>query len=248
MKKLLLFISAAFTLGLAGCFETTEEITLNEDGTGTYVNISDMSNVIPMAKNMGGAQQIPNIDSSFALGQSKESTEGMSEADVALLTTGKMHMKINLDDEKFVSTATFPISSVNDIPKINKLLAQSSIKAVMSQMNAGGQMPAGIDQMGEPSSFADYYTLEYENGEIKRKLNKDKHATLSSDKYLTGLQEAAAMGIPITHTLVINLPRPAEKIEGKNAKLSDDKKKVTVSGTIDDLFESPEKLEFKVKY
>jgi len=248
MKKLLLFLSAAVTLGLTGCFETTEEITLNDDGSGTYININDMSKLIPILKNMGAADQLggKSIDTSFALGTSKESIEGLSEDDAGLLKKGTMNMKMNIEDEKMVATMNFPFASLNDIPKINKLTAKSMTQSLTSQM--GGNMPPGMDQMPEPSSFSDYYTLEYESGEIKRKLNKEKHATLASDKYLTQLQEAAAMGIPITHSLVINLPRPAEKIEGKNAKLSEDKKKVTVSGSIDDLFDNPEKLEFKVKY
>ena len=56
------------------------------------------------------------------------------------------------------------------------------------------------------------------------------------------------MGLSVTSTLIINLPRPAEKIEGSNAKLSDDKMQVTVKVDIDDFFDSPEKLEFKVKF
>ena len=88
MKKLLLFLSAAFTLGLTGCFETTEEITLNEDGSGTYININDMSKLIPVLKNMGAADQFGDrkkLDTSFALGTSKESIEGLTEEDAALL-------------------------------------------------------------------------------------------------------------------------------------------------------------------
>ncbi len=249
MKKLVLFLSASLTIFLTGCFETTEEITLNEDGTGTYVNINDMSKVIPIMKNMGaGTEQLAGrtMDTSFALGMNKESTDGLTEEEVALLKTGSMRMKMNMEEEKMVGTMTFPLSSINDIPKINKLAAKSMLQSLMSQM--GSSIPPGMDNMPEPSSIGDYYTLEYEKGELKRKLNKDKYATVASDKYLSQIQEAGAMGIPITYTVVINLPRPAEKLEGKNAKLSEDKKKVTVMGTIDEFFDSPDKLEFKVKY
>ena len=56
------------------------------------------------------------------------------------------------------------------------------------------------------------------------------------------------MGIPVGVTCIINLPKPAEKVEGKNVTLSDDKKKVTIKADLDDLFNDPEKLEFKIKY
>jgi hypothetical protein len=249
MKKLFLFLFAGITLGLTGCFETTEEITLNEDGSGTYVGIFDMSKLVPVLKNMGMGDQVSGktMDSSFALGITKESTEGLSEDDIMLLKKGTMKVKMNMDDEIMKSTMNFPFSSLKDLPRINKLTSKSMMQSLMSQM--GGSLPPGAkEQMGEPSSMADYYTLEFESGELKRKLNKEKYANVASDKYLSQMQEAGAMGIPITYTVIINLPKPAEKLEGKNAKLSDDKKQVTVKGTIDEFFDSPEKLEFKVKY
>ena len=111
-----------------------------------------------------------------------------------------------------------------------------------------GGMPMGSDAMPPPSSFDDYYTLEFSNGELKKKLNKEKYANVDKDEFLNGMKQAAAMGIPVTNTYIINLPRPAEKAEGKNVKLSEDKMKVTISSTMDDFYDNPEKLEFKIKY
>lgn len=54
MKKLLLSLFA-FTFLLVGCLETTQEITINEDGSGTVVNTNDFSALIGLAKQMGGA-------------------------------------------------------------------------------------------------------------------------------------------------------------------------------------------------
>ena len=98
------------------------------------------------------------------------------------------------------------------------------------------------------SSLDDYYKLSFSKGELKKSLDKEKYAGATSDGYLAGLKQATSMGIEVTSTWVINLPRPAEKVEGKNAKLSEDKMKVTVKVRLDDFFETPESLEFKIKY
>ena len=58
----------------------------------------------------------------------------------------------------------------------------------------------------------------------------------------------SGMGSPITVNYVINLPRPAKKVEGKAAKLSEDKQKVTVSVTSDDFFDDPSKFEYRIEY
>ena len=45
-----------------------------------------------------------------------------------------------------------------------------------------------------------------------------------------------------------NLPKPAKKAEGKNVKLSEDKKKVTITTSAEDFFEDVSKLEFRIEY
>ena len=52
MKKILVSLLAGSAILLTSCFETTQEITLNADGSGTYVNTSDMSKILTIAKNM----------------------------------------------------------------------------------------------------------------------------------------------------------------------------------------------------
>jgi hypothetical protein len=65
---------------------------------------------------------------------------------------------------------------------------------------------------------------------------------------MQAMKEMAGQGMPINTTLIFNLPRPAKKAEGKNVKLSADKKKVTITSSIDDFFDDVTKLEFKIEY
>jgi hypothetical protein len=122
-----------------------------------------------------------------------------------------------------------------------------TLKGRAGDMGGGGGADQ-LQQMPEMSSFDDYYTYEFSNGELKKKLNKEKFAGVESDEYLKGMKEAAGMGLNMKVTYVINLPRPAKEVEGKGVKLSDDKKKATISAEIDDFFDNPSLLEFKIKY
>jgi len=65
---------------------------------------------------------------------------------------------------------------------------------------------------------------------------------------MKSLQQMSGMGSPVTVNYVVNLPRKAKKVEGKAVKLSDDKKKVTVSVTSDDFFNDPSKFEYRIAY
>jgi hypothetical protein len=52
----------------------------------------------------------------------------------------------------------------------------------------------------------------------------------------------------INVTTKFMLPRPAKKAEGKNLKLSDDKKTVTVICPVSDIYTAPRNFEYKIEY
>ena len=249
MKKILVILFAGLAILLTSCFETTQEITLNEDGSGVYVNTNDMGKVLTIAKNMGAASsdKMPQkMDTSFSFASAADSIPDLSAEDKELLKKGSMHITLDLEEEKFISTMNFPFTSLEDIKEFNRLSGKMMMVNMKSKMPA--EMSMGNQNMPEPSSFDDYYTLEFSKGELKKKLNKEKYANVDKDDFLNGLKQAGEMGIPVTSSYIINLPRPAEKAEGKNVKLSDDKRKVTITSSMDDFYDNPEKLEFKIKY
>lgn len=250
MQKLILSLLASVTFFLTGCLETTQEITLQEDGSGTYVNSNDLGKVLAVLKNIGGGtgDNIPSepMDTSFTFGDMAASMENLSEEEKEILKKGSMHLTMNYDEETFISTMTFPFSTLDEIQKINHLSGKVMSESMKDKIP--GEMQGTDNTMPAPSSFDDYYILEFSKDKLTRKLNKEKFAVVESDEFLNGLKEAAAMGLPVQNTFIINLPRPAEKAEGKNVKLSADKMKVTILSTMGDFYDNPENMEFKIKY
>ena len=98
------------------------------------------------------------------------------------------------------------------------------------------------------SEVDDYYKYEYKKGKISKKLNKEMYAHVENDKTLASLKEMNQMGISSTMKTIFNLPRPAKKAEGKGVKLSSDRKKVTIEGSLDDFFEDASYFEYEIEY
>ena len=252
MKKIIVSVLIASSLLLAGCFESTQEITLNEDGSGTVSNTTDMSAIIAMVKQMGGGKDLgklseQSIDSSFSLAPGADSIPNLTPQEKELIRKGTASISVSMKEEKFVTNIKLPFNTAGEIARCNKLSAKVLSETMKSQI-PDGSMPAGGQEIPEPSSIDDYYTYEFSNGELKRKLNKEKFAHAANDEYLKGIKEAAGMGLEMKANYIINLPRPAKEVEGKGVKLSADKKKVTISLGIDDFFEDPSLLEYKIKY
>src|SRR5436190_20396330 len=116
MKKFIASLLVCSSLLLAGCFESTQEITLNEDGSGTLSNTTDLSALIGLTKQMGGAEQIEKapqqvMDSTVSMEKGADSIPNLTPAEREMARKGILRIKMNLKEEKFVTNMAFPFKS-----------------------------------------------------------------------------------------------------------------------------------------
>ncbi len=252
MKKILILVSFLTAFVLTGCLDTTEEIIMNEDGTGMISVTNDMSASIAMAKQMSGEEPDADemeepVDTTLSLANEAEKNPSLSDQEKEWVKKGTLRLIMNMKEDKMIIGMKFPFSNVNEIAGIRELSAKMMEKK-MSNPDEGGMAIPGMEDAPEPSRFDDYYETNFGNGIIERKVNKEKYANAQNDEYLKSMLEMAGMGAPMMTTYIINLPKPATKAEGKSVKLSEDKKKVTVHVSVDDFFNAPESLEFRIEY
>ncbi len=251
MRKIYLSLIAAGAIVLfSGCYDTIQELTLNKDGTGTISYTNDMSALIAMAKQMGGGEQLENagkgkMDSTISLSQMADSIPGLTAPEKAMVKTGTLHINMDMEAEKFFTKLSFPFSTPAQIASLNQLSGKIMGESTKKQVSAG---MGGGDDMPEMTSFDDYYTLSFSKGSLIKALNKEKYAAVADDAFLKGMKETAGMGLALKATYIINLPKPATKVEGKAIRLSEDKKTVTLTADIDDFFTDPSLLEYKIIY
>ena len=250
MKKLLGSLLVSGLLILSSC-DTTREITLNENGSGTLVTTTDMSGLIGIAKMSGKDldKEDKSIDTTIALDKMVDSIPDLTSDEKALVKKGVLGLVMNMKEEKLVTRMEFPFDNSSQIKKLDEVSTKVMQQAMQKEASEGKDDAPAIpeDQMPK-ATIDDYFTVTYEKGLIQRKHIPEKYATVGEDQGMQALKEVSAQGMPINTTLIFNLPKPAKKIEGKNAKLSEDKKKVTITTSIDDFFDDVTKLEFKVEY
>ena len=196
----------------------------------------------------------------------KDSLKNLNDAEKKIAATGTLKIQVDAKEDKLNFTFTFPFSNTSEIAPIQNVLKKAKedvIENIMAKltgeegnkkgdnedvracltwektMSKKKEMGANLDQ---------YYTTVYEKGKFSRKLNKEKYANVRDDKTLKSMQEMAQMGMSVNMKTVINLPKPAKKAEGKGVKLSDDKKKITIEGTLDDFFEDGSYFEYNIEY
>ncbi len=251
MKKILLPLFA-ISLLITGCLENTQEITINKDGSGTLSSTSDMSAILGLAKSMGGAdmEKIPDekVDTTISMNEGADSIPGLTAEERELVRTGTLKVNMDMAGEKLVTNMLFPFKNAGEITTLSKLSSKMISETIKNKAGGDGDSPIGEEGMPEMSSFDDYFSTVYSKGLIVKTLNAEKYATADSDQFLARVRQTAAMGLLMKSTYIINLPSPATKAEGKGLTISEDKKKVTIEADINDFFDEPSKLEFRIEY
>lgn len=264
MKRLLGLSAIIGLFILSGCLDTVEETTFNDDGSGIYVTTADMSKMFAMLGAMGTdndkMKDIEKLDydTTMALIDMKDSSINLTAEERKLIEKGTARLIMNYKKEKFSASFSIPFSKPADIAAINKLLKSATGTAFSKGLKKavpGGEkgddedMPLmGDGDGGGKPDLSDYFDFTYEKSKLKKKVNKAKYAKVKDDKDLQSLMEMGQMGMPVSFKTVINLPKPAKKAEGKGVKLSDDKKTITIEGTLDDFMEDASKFEYEIEY
>lgn len=249
MKTIVLLLLAGGMVLLNSC-QTTKEISIQDNGEGTLVTTSDMSGLISLAKMAGKDEDLKKldmdekVDTTIALGDLVDALTQLTGEEKAMLKKGILGLNIDLSNEKLVTVLNVPFSDPSQINQLDALSAKIAQEILKKQIDSSG---SESEEQLPSASFDSYFTTTYSKGLIEKKLDTEKYAKVDSDENMKGMKEMAGMGVMNTVT-IFNLPRPAKKAEGKNVVLSEDKKKVTITSSMEDFFDEASKLEYRIEY
>lgn len=259
MKKHLIVLLLAVVTFFAGCIDTTEELTIAPDGTGTYhigMDMSGLFDMMEMLKAMdtsatvaSGNKKNETMDTTMNMRDFTDTSSTLSTEEKALMRNAKMKMVMNEGERLFKIDMNFPFTKITDVEKLMAISESGNGGNIMGKIMKGAPQSelegAGNGQMPDINS---YYDTKVTANLIERTLNKEKYSTLKNNEQAQGMQQAGDMLESFKMNTVINLPRAAKSVTGKNAELSADKKKLTIKATLMDLFQNPEAFAYRVEY
>jgi hypothetical protein len=257
MKKLfrLLLVCTTFFI-LAGCFDTTEEITIEKNGSGVYQVNADFSGFFELIESLksmdtsanSSLKQIPsNIDTIIQLRTFTDTASDLSAEDKALLHDATVNLVMNDKDKVFKMLMKYPYKDINDVQKIIKL--SQSGNNIIGKALQGKEAPQMDVQSGQGMpDFNNVYDITFKKGLIEKKINEDKLKQFQENEQMSSMKQAIEVMPEASISTVIHLPKPAKKAEGANVKLSDDKKTITIKSTLNELFNNPNSLSYRVEY
>jgi hypothetical protein len=255
MKILKIVLFLFVTIGFTGCLDIYEKIDVKKDGSGAVTMDMDMSQMLEMLQQYMGKEDLEKkglakMDTTINMKDILDSVTTLPADKKALLSTGTVHIKLDMDAKVFTTHMTFPFSNQENLQKLYATLGDGSLGTAQLFKNLGGDQ--GGAGAGGPSpdinQFNGIYDFTCHDGLMTKKVNQDKWKALLADPQMAQVKQAAQMGVEINYTTTIVLPRPVKKVDNATAKLSDDKKTVVMKFNLVDAFDHPEQFGYSIEY
>ena len=252
MLKFVLFVFV--TIGFTGCLDIYEKIDVKNDGSGSVTMDMDMSQMLEMIEQYMGQQGmekagLTKMDTTINMKDVLGGVDSLPADKKAVLSAGSVHIRLDTAAKVFTTHMNFPFTSQDNLQKLYATLGDGSLGTAQLFKNLGGDEGGGG---GAPNpdinQFNGIYDFRCHDGLITKKVNQDRWKVLQNNPQLAQIKQAGQMGIEINYTTTIVLPRPVKKIDNAIAKLSDDKKTVTMKFNLIDAFNHPEQFEYTIAY
>ena len=170
----------------------------------------------------------------------------------ALLRDGTMRIKMNMAEKQFLLKMNYPFSSLEKLQQLNTQLGSSGAGFGSLMKGMGGAQPGTEQQASSGDNEMDQllgaFDYNIKNGSIEKKLNKDKLQKILDNPKMAEMKQGADMGIEVLYNVTYKLPRPAKSVSNAKAKLSDDKRTVTIRNNLMEIFTKAESFEYKIEY
>lgn len=256
MKKFWTGVVVVFVLIFAGCYEINEEITINQNGSGTYVTKMDMSALLQMMQSMASEEEIQKsglnrvIDTVINLKSVLDTAKDVTAEQKRLFEDGKMKLKVDLKESIFTADVNFPFKSLNDLQALMSGSGTGGLSEVFKQVFAKNDSARQGNSMDDQAldQINNVFDVTISNNKIEKKLNKEKYDSLMAKPELAQARQMMGGGFEILYTTTIKLPRPVKKSNNEMIKLSADKKTVTMRYDILKMFETPDKFAYTIEY
>ena len=258
MKKIFYFFIAAFTVMLTACIDTEEKTVINENGSGDFSIAMDMGKMIAAVKQMGqGDKKMEKKDTVIYFKSFVDTSTSLTAQEKEMLHDGKLSMKMDVDNDEMKIVIENQFKKLEQLAYLKENLPKM-IEKVKPMGNAGGDSPFGGAAMGGDGNgqelklnpVEELYKFSSTSNSMSYKLiNKEKALKqIANDPNIASIKQMGPMMGDMIYTTTIVLPRPATKVEGSNAKLSADKKTLTVKTNITEVLDKPELLEYLVEF
>lgn len=240
-KSFLLFI--ILIISLTSCM-FTEEISINNNGSGTYSFKMDMGKMMESLSGMSPSDSLksPEVLDTIVLfrdllEENKDSIANLNKEDkeiIEALKDLKLHMQVDEEKGKMLMDFKLDFKDISELKNMEQKIAKA--QALNEQKKDDKSMPskADVTYKFDGKTFIREVTLKDLSED---KLKEVDESIKQSSTFLEGS----------VYRLVYHFEKEIKNVSFKGATISDDKKTMTIEMPMDSIIKNPKLLNFKVK-
>jgi len=263
MKKNYFLIAIFACILLASCFEAEEKTVINKDNSGTYSVTIDVSGMIQQIQSMtskspADAMGIAKSDSVIYFKDFTDTSTVLTTEEKEMLKDGSMSIHIDSENDDIKFAISIPFKNVTELPKLKQQLtiAMNKIKLTDKLMSdsvsdeLSGMMQKGPDASMVMNPIEGAYNLSVDSKMISNKLVDSSFVDrlLSGNSTLQAIKQMAPMFGDLKYKTTYVLPVEIKNYKGSNPELSSDRKTISFTSGLTNLFDTPAILEYQVTY
>lgn len=255
-QYLFFILIVVFTATLTSC-DIREEITFENDGTGSILYTYDLSAVMGIMPT-SDANTKEDVDTILDFDQLMSSEEFKKEYEDSIKNLSAeqkeafdalkgMTMQLKMNSETWITGFGWSFENINNLKdaftKINNAQnfqngnEEEGMKETPLYKNMSGENQ-DVKYSFDGNSFTRLVSVKEEiSEEDKNKIKKTLKMSGDSEKLLSNLK----------YTIILNFPKPIKTIDNKNAKFSNNRKTVEINYPIDTYIYKPKLLSLNIK-
>jgi hypothetical protein len=251
MYKKIVFAACFMCLVCMSCLDTEERISLNADNSGTYQLNMDLSKMLAQMKAfMPQSDSLMPKDEQDKVVPLLQLIDSASAEQKALFNEGTMLVHANQDSNELSITFVVPFKNTKDLASIKQhLLDIVDIKKISEGVSgAAGMGDEATRGMALLTPTTTGFSFSADKHSISNQLSKKPMLdSLLNDQSIQQFRMLSFMG-GINYKTIFELPTPVKNYKGQASEISDDRKTVTFTNTLTELFETPQVFEYKIDW
>jgi len=240
--KTLLFLIGLLT-SLTSCM-FTEELTVNNDGSGTYAFKMDMSEMLESVKDMSNKDSLkePEVLDTIVffkdiLEEKKDSISKLTEEEQILLKSLeylKLHMQVDEENGKMLMDFVMDFKNISELKDMqNKITKAQALSDGKNQDNSL-KSKADVEYSFDGKTFRRSVIMKDLSEE---KLQEVERSIQQSSSFLEGAM----------YKVIYHFESEIHSVSFKGAVISNDQKTLKIEVSLDSVMKNPKWLDFEVK-
>lgn len=210
--------------------------------------VSVLSNLLPDSVRQSPSYLMPKDTAiNFYSDLTEAERKKLNNDQIDLARATLLHLKLNLKNKQMLASVQYEAKSPKEVKYFLTHISNIAQQQKIGQLISDPQLIQASSGSGGMGINEDYFNYDISTKHFSRKVDTVKFRKyFKQNEAMFNMAKAALIDMP--YSVIMHFPRPVKKTGNVKAKLSPDKKQLTLSSNFEEIVKTPQLMNLKVEY